>query len=80
MTTLYDNIQDFVQREIIDVIEAGDATADEFDIDAIVDELAIFEDGLGANPEHPDDIYINARGWRIDEDADFWAVVARHAR
>lgn len=80
MTTLYDNIQDFVQREIIDVIEAGDATVAEFDIDAIADELAIFEDGRGANPEHADDMWINARGWRIDEDADFWAVVARHAR
>lgn len=80
MTTIYDNLNDLIQREIIDIIEAGDATAEEFDIDAIADELAIFDDGLGANGSHPDDMWINARGWHIDEDADFWATVARHAR
>lgn len=53
-----------IQREIIDAIEAGEATAAEFDIDAIAAEV------LGDYSE----------GYAQQVDADeFWQIVARHA-
>ena len=62
--TSYTTKQDAIQAEIIDVIEAsGVATADEYDIDAIADQVLTSE-GTGTK-------------YRIvvDETVDFWAVV-----
>ena len=62
--TSYTTKQDAIQAEIIDVIEAsGVATADEYDIDAIADQVLTSE-GTGFE-------------YRIvvDETVDFWAVV-----
>ena len=61
--------QDAIQAEIIDVIEArGVATADEYDIDAIADQVLTSE-GTGVE-------------YRIimDEAVDFWAVVEAAAK
>ena len=60
---------DAIQAEIIDVIEAsGVATADEYDIDAIADQVLTSE-GTGFE-------------YRIvvDETVDFWAVVEAAAK
>lgn len=62
--TRYTTRQEAIDREIIEPIEAGEATAAEFDIDAIADAVLLgYEDG-----------------YALDEDADFWAVVAENAR
>ena len=67
--TSYTTKQDAIQAEIIDVIEAsGVATADEYDIDAIADQVLTSE-GTGFE-------------YRIvvDEAVDFWAVVEAAAK
>ena len=59
-----------IQADIIEVIEATGAVEDahaEFDIDAIADTL-IIEVTIGTDP-----------AYKIDEDADFWAIVEAHA-
>ena len=54
-----------IEREVIAPIEAGDATADEFDIDAIADAvLGGYEMGFAT---------------QVDTDR-FWEIVAAHAR
>lgn len=60
----YTTHDEAVQREIIEPL--GEF-ADEHDIDAIADEV-IVEVGEGVD-----------YGFTIDEDADFWAIVEKHA-
>lgn len=60
----YSTRTEAIQHEIIDVIEAGDATAAEFDIEAIADQvLADYDDGYAV---------------KVDSD-EFWQIVADHA-
>lgn len=60
----YTTHDEAVQREIIEPL--GEF-ADEYDIDAIADEV-IVEVGEGVD-----------YGFTIDEDADFWAIVEKYA-
>jgi hypothetical protein len=61
--TRYVTRQDAIYREIIEPIENGEARADEFDIDAIADEvLGGYDEGFACVVDH-------------DE---FWAAVERH--
>lgn len=53
-----------IDREIIQPIENGDATAAEFDIDAIADEV------LGTHEQ--------GYALQVDE-TDFWTIVEKHA-
>lgn len=54
-----------IEREIIEVIEAGDASRDGYDIDAIADAvIGDYEDGFTI---------------RVNE-ADFWGIVADNAK
>ena len=63
--TRYTTRDEAIAREIIDPIEAGNATAAEFDIDAIADQvLGSYENGYACQVEH-------------DE---FWQIVADNAR
>ena len=63
--TRYTTRDEAIAREIIEPIEAGNATAAEFDIDAIADQvLGSHEDGYACQVEH-------------DE---FWQIVADNAR
>ena len=67
--TSYITRDDAIQVEIIDVINAGDGvTADEYDIDAIADQVLTSE-GYGTK-------------YRIvvDETVDFWAAVQAAAK
>lgn len=53
-----------IAREIVEPIEAGDATAAEFDVEAIAGEvLGGYDEGYAC----------------VVEAEEFWAVVARHA-
>lgn len=62
--TRYTTRQDAINAEVIAPIEAGEATAAEYDIDAIADAVLLgYEDGYALNG-----------------DVDFWEVVASHAR
>ena len=76
MSTIYSTRDEAIEREIVVAIEAtGEATRDEFDIDAIADEVLIWEDGAGT--AHP----LNHQGYRVTDDTDFfWAVAQKHAR
>lgn len=61
--TRYPTRDEAIAREIIEPIEAGEATADEFDIDAIADQvLGSYDDGYACQVEH-------------DE---FWKIVEQH--
>lgn len=62
----YTDRHDAIAREITEPIEAGDATAAEFDIDAIADEVIAFDAGT------------RTYSCTVDP-AEFWAIVARHA-
>lgn len=63
--TIYTTLTEAIQREIIAPIEAGDATADEFDIDSIADQvLGDYADGFQL---------------KVD-DGEFWQIVADNAR
>jgi len=62
MTTYYTTFNEAVQREIIEPIEAGDATRDDFDIETIADETIVY----------------CSRGYYLDDDLDhdeFWSIV-----
>lgn len=50
-----------IENEIINAIEAGDATRDEYDIDAIADQVIDSDED---------------RNYFVREDVDFWDVVA----
>lgn len=61
----YTTREEAIDREIIEVIEAGDATIEDYDIDAIADVvLGDYEDG-----------YV----LKVDE-ATFWDIVADNAK
>ena len=62
--TRYATRDEAIYREIVEPIEAGEATAAEYNIDAIADAVL-----LG----HED-------GYALDEDVDFWAAVMENAR
>ncbi len=67
--TSYTTKRDAIQAEIIDVIEAsGVATADEYDIDAIADQVLTSE---GTSIEYR---------IVVDETVDFWAAVQAAAK
>ena len=57
----YSTKDEAIEREIIDVIEAGDATRDEYDIDAIADQVIDSDD---------------QNRYYAREDVDFWEIVA----
>ena len=65
MTTTYSRRNEAVQREIIEPLGEW---AEEHNIDAIADQLIIC-DGSGLNPK-----------CSLDQDADFWGVVAANTR
>ena len=59
----YTNRNEAINREIIEAIEAGDATREEYDIDAIADAvLGDYEDGFSV---------------KVDE-TEFWNIVAEN--
>ena len=61
----YSTRTEAIQREIVEPIEAGDANAAEFDIDAIADQvIGDYSDGFTL---------------LVDTD-EFWEIVAEHAR
>lgn len=61
----YTTREEAIEREVIGVIEAGDATRDEYDIDAISDAvIGDFEEGYAL---------------KVDE-ATFWDIVADNAK
>lgn len=61
----YTTRNEAIEREIIEVIESGDVTRDEYDIDAIADAvIGDFEDGYAL---------------KVDE-ATFWGIVADNAK
>jgi hypothetical protein len=62
--TRYTTRDEAIQREIVEPIEAGEATRDGYDIEAIADEV------LGTYAE----------GYALQVDTDeFWEIVAKHA-
>lgn len=61
----YTTREEAIEREIVEVIESGDATRDEYDIDAIVDAvIGDYEDGYAI---------------KVDE-ATFWGIVAANEK
>ena len=63
MARTYSTLSEAVTREIIEAIEAGDATREEYDIDAIADAvLGDYEDGFAL---------------KVDTD-EFWEIVAEN--
>lgn len=63
MARTYSTRDEAVTREIIDVIESGDVTRDQYDIEAIADAvIGSFEDGYAL---------------QVDE-ASFWGIVAEN--
>ena len=66
--TAYSTRNEAIEREIVTAIEAGDATRNEFDIDAIADEIieqVTTETGQVT--------------YQVTDDTDaFWAAVERH--
>ncbi len=63
MARTYSTRNEAVTREIIDVIESGDVTRDQYDIEAIADAvIGSFEDGYAL---------------QVDE-ASFWGIVAEN--
>nr|DAW72472.1 MAG TPA: hypothetical protein [Caudoviricetes sp.] len=62
MARTYSTRNEAITREIVEAIEAGDATREEYDIDAIADKvLCGYEDGYMLKVEEPD-------FWRIVEE------------
>lgn len=61
----YTTREEAIEREIIEVIEAGDATSDEYNIDVIADAvIGDYEDGYAL---------------KVDE-ATFWGIVAANEK
>lgn len=61
----YTTRDEAIEREIIEVIEAGDATRDEYDVEAIAD--AVIGD------------YADGFALKVEE-SDFWNIVADNAK
>lgn len=63
MARTYSNRSEAITREIIEAIESGDVTRDQYDIEAIADAvIGSFEDGYAL---------------QVDE-ASFWGIVAEN--
>ncbi len=63
--TTYTTRDEAIEREIIEVIEAGDANRDEYDIDAIADAvIGDYEDGFAL----------------LVDEGTFWGIVADNAK
>lgn len=61
----YTTREEAIEREIIEVIEAGDAISEDYDIDAIADAvISDYEDGYTLKVE----------------ESDFWGIVADNAK
>lgn len=61
----YTTREEAIEREIIGVIEAGDATSEDYDIEAIADAvIGDYEDGYALKVE----------------ESDFWDIVANNAK
>ncbi|MGY0887130.1 hypothetical protein ACW675_07245 [Corynebacterium aurimucosum] len=69
--TLYSRRDEAILREIIEPL--GE-TANEFDIDAIADEMIDWHDDYNAKGE----INVNRSGFHIKEGADLWEIIERH--
>ncbi|MGO5255110.1 hypothetical protein ACWJWM_19975 [Clostridioides difficile] len=67
--TSYTTRDEAILRQIIEPIESGDASRDEYDIDAIAAEVL---DTIGEGTEY--------RWTQTADDAEFWAAVERHRR
>lgn len=71
-----------IAREIVGPIEDGgeiENAYEEFDIDAIADEVLEYVDGYYAEQNA---YFLNRQGFRLREDIeadDFWDIVMRHA-
>lgn len=53
--------------------------AKNFDTEGIADEVLEWVDGLGANPDHPNDVWLPAQGFKVAVDTEqFWKIVQRH--
>lgn len=63
--TTYTTREEAIEREIIEVIEAGDAISEDYDIDAIAD--AVISD------------YGDGYALKVEESA-FWSIVADNAK
>lgn len=64
MARTYTTRSEAITREIIEAIESGDVTSDQYDIDAIADAvIGSFEDGFALKVE----------------ESEFWDTVAAHA-
>lgn len=69
---IYQDRTDAINHEIIAVIGPE---WDEFDIDAIADEILEWHDET--NPQG--EILLNRSGYRVKDDIDFWEIVESHA-
>lgn len=71
--TTYTTRSEAVLREVIEPIEAtGEASRDEYDIEAIADEVLEYDPAFG---------HIQDAGYSLKFDVDdFWDVVRRHER
>ena len=80
MTTTHTTYTTRTEAIECEVIEPLGEYANEFMINAIADEVLEWVDGRGANPDHPNAIWLPAQGFRLAVDTDeFWEVVQRHA-
>ena len=76
-TNLYSNRDEAVRLTIIEPIEAGIGSTDDFDIDAIANQTLAYDDGTGEDGS----IYLDERGYYSTVDSDeFWAIVAANAQ
>jgi len=73
----YTTRDEAIAREIVEPIENGTATADEFDIEAIAEETLAFKVD---HDEHGNELVLTAGYEQIVDADEFWTVVARHAR
>ena len=76
---VYASRADAIHFEIILQIEAGDATADEYDIDAIAEEVLEWHDEEILDSEGKPAVWLPASGYcsslAADDDYTFWAAV-----
>lgn len=77
---LYTTSAEFVQREVVEPLEAGhlegETAYDDFDVDAIVGEVMAFHDGLDEDGNQD----LARTGYYQDVDSDtFWKIAEKHA-
>ena len=80
---VYATWADAVYYEIASVIEAGGASRDEFDLDAIAAEILEWHDEMITDSNGDPAIWMPATGYCCnigpDDDYTFWATVEAHA-